>query len=100
MQIAPHVQGRVETLSQIAPLAGFFFSGTVPLTAELFTHKKLNVDQVRQVLQITLWKLKALRQWDTEAITAYINETGELLEMKLRDMMPLMFAAITGQASS
>ncbi len=40
MQIAPHVQGRVETLSQIAPLAGFFFSGTVPLTAELFAHKK------------------------------------------------------------
>lgn len=100
MQIAPHVQGRVETFSQIAPLAGFFFSGGVPLTAELLTHKKLNVDQVRQVLQITLWKLEALRQWDKDAITACINATGELLELKLRDIMPLMFAAITGQASS
>ncbi len=40
MQIAPHVQGRVETLSEIAPLAGFFFSGGVPLTPELFAHKK------------------------------------------------------------
>ena len=27
MKIAPHVQGRVENFSQIAPLAGFFFSG-------------------------------------------------------------------------
>lgn len=100
MQIAPHVQGRIETLSQIAPLAGFFFAGAVPLSAELFVHKKLNADQVRQVLQITLWKLEALRQWDKEAITACINATGELLELKLRDIMPLMFAAITGQASS
>ena len=100
MQIAPHVQGRVETLSQIAPLAGFFFAGAIPLSAELFAHKKLNADQVRQVLQITLWKLEALRQWDKEAITACINATGELLELKLRDIMPLMFAAITGQTSS
>ena len=29
-----------------------------------------------------------------------MNATGELLELKLRDIMPLMFAAITGQASS
>ncbi len=55
---------------------------------------------MRQVLQIVLWKLESLRQWDKEAITACINATGELLELKLRDMMPLMFAAITGQASS
>ncbi len=100
MRIAPHVQGRVETLSQIAPLAGFFFSGEVPLTAELFAHKKLDSTQVRQVLQIVLWKLESLRQWNKEDITATINATGELLELKLRDIMPLMFAAITGQASS
>src|SRR5690554_7229075 len=74
MQIAPHVQGRVETLSQIAPLAGFFFSGTVPLTAELFAHKKLSTDQVRQVLQITLWKLEAQRQWDKDRSEEHTSE--------------------------
>ena len=100
MKIAPMVQERVEVLSQIAPLAGFFFSGSVPLTAELFAHKKLSSDQVRQVLQIVLWKLESLRQWDKEGVTATINASGELLELKLRDIMPLMFAAITGQASS
>jgi len=30
MKIAPHVQQRVETFSQIVPLAGFFFSGALP----------------------------------------------------------------------
>ena len=100
MQIAPHVQGRVETLSEIAPLAGFFCAGAVPINAELFKHKKLDADQVRQTLQLVLWQLESLRQWDKDAIMASINATGALLDLKLRDIMPLMFPAITGQASS
>lgn len=100
MKIAPHVQGRVETFSQIAPLAGFFFAGALPLDAKLFEHKKLSPDQVRQVMQLVLWKLESLRQWDKERITACIQGVAEHLELKLRDVMPLMFPAITGQASS
>jgi glutamyl-tRNA synthetase len=100
MQIAPHVQGRVETFSQIAPLASFFFSGAVPLDAKLFEHKKLSPDQVRQALQLLLWKLEALRQWNKENITAIIQNVAAALDLKLRDLMPLIFPAITGQASS
>ncbi|ARU89124.1 glutamate--tRNA ligase [Pseudomonas sp. M30-35] len=99
-QIAPHVQGRVETFSQIAPLAGFFFAGGVSPDAALFEHKKLSTDQVRQVMQLILWKLEALRHWQKDNITACIQAVVEHLELKLRDAMPLMFAAITGQASS
>ncbi|AKX46398.1 glutamyl-tRNA synthetase [Thiopseudomonas alkaliphila] len=100
MQIAPHVQGRVETFSEIAPLANFFFTAGVPLNAELFAHKKLDEKQVRQVLQFVLWRLEAQRQWDKDAIMACINEVGAALELKLRDIMPLMFPAITGSSSS
>lgn len=100
MQIAPHVQGRVENFSQIVPLAGFFFSGTVQVTAEQLQHKKLDEQQVRKTLQFVLWRLEALRQWDKERITDSINECAAALELKLRDIMPLMFVAITGQASS
>jgi glutamyl-tRNA synthetase len=100
MKIAPHVQGRVETFSQIAPLAGFFFAGGLALDAKLFEHKKLSADQVRQLMQLILWKLEALRQWQKERITGCIQAVVEHLELKLRDAMPLMFAAVTGQASS
>ena len=100
MKIAPHVQGRVETLSQVAPLANFFFAGALPLDAALFEHKKLSPEQVRQVLQLILWKLEALRQWEKDRITGCIQAVVEHLELKLRDAMPLMFVAITGQASS
>ena len=47
MQIAPHVQQRVETFSDIAPLGSFFFSGGVQLDPALLVHKKLSPDQVR-----------------------------------------------------
>lgn len=100
MKIAPHVQQRVETFSQIAPLAGFFFFGALSLDSGLFAHKKLDEAQVRQVLQLILWKLEALRHWEKERITGCITQVAEHLGFKLRDVMPLMFAAITGQASS
>jgi len=100
MKIAPLVQGRVETFSQVAPLASFFFAGGVNPDAKLFESKKLSGDQVRQLMQLILWKLESLRQWEKDNITATIQAVVESLELKLRDAMPLMFAAITGQASS
>ena len=100
MQIAPHVQGRVENFSQIAPLAAFFFSGTVQVTAEALAHKKLDEKRVRQTIQFVLWALEAQRSWDKDGITDCINRVGAALDLKLRDIMPLMFVAITGQASS
>lgn len=96
----PLVQSRVETFSELVPLAGFFLTGKVNPQASLFEHKKLNADQVRQALQLLLWKLEATRQWDKDSITVGIQQIAELLELKLRDLMPLLFAAITGQASS
>ncbi|MEH6389435.1 glutamate--tRNA ligase [Pseudomonas profundi] len=98
--MVPLVQARVETFSDLVPLAGFFLSGKVNPAPELFAHKKLSPDQVRQALQLLLWKLEALREWDKENITASIQFIAEGLELKLRDLMPLLFAAITGQASS
>ncbi|SEK42088.1 glutamyl-tRNA synthetase [Atopomonas hussainii] len=100
MPIIPLVQQRVETLSQLPQLAGFFLSGGVAPSAELFQHKKLSADDVRLVLQLVLWKLEGLRQWNKDNITAIINAVAAHLEIKLRDIMPLIFPAITGQSSS
>lgn len=98
--MVPLVQSRVETFSELVPLAGFFLTGKLDLQVEQFAHKKLSQDEVRQVLQLLLWKLEALRQWDKDGITANIQQIAELMELKLRDLMPLLFVAITGQASS
>ena len=98
--IVPLAQSRVETFSELVPLAGFFLTGKLGLQAEQFAHKKLSQDDVRKVLQLLLWKLEALRHWDKDGITANIQQVAEGMELKLRDLMPLLFVAITGQASS
>ncbi|MCJ8167851.1 glutamate--tRNA ligase [Atopomonas sediminilitoris] len=100
MPVVPLVQQRVETFSQLPQLAGFFLAGGVSPAPELFQHKKLSADEVRLVLQLVLWKLEALRQWNKDNITAVINAVAAHLEIKLRDIMPLIFPAITGQSSS
>lgn len=98
--MVPLVQSRVETFSDLVPLAGFFLMGKVPLAEAQFEHKKLSRDEVRQVLQLLLWQLEALRYWNKDAITERIQSVAAGLELKLRDLMPLLFVAITGQASS
>jgi len=99
-QIMPLIQTRVETFSDIAPLTNFFFSGKVAFNPELFQHKKLDAINVRKALQLILWQLEALRDWDKSLITKNIEQIATVLELKLRDLTPLLFAAITGSASS
>jgi len=99
-QIMPLLQTRVETFSDIAPLANFFFSGKVAFNADLFKHKKLDANDVRKALQLMLWQLEACRVWHKESITAVIDHVANIFNLKLRDLMPLLFASITGSVSS
>jgi len=89
-------------LRELISLAGFFiWTGQVIRDPACLKHKKLTPDRSRQALQLLLWKLEANSPvGQRTAITASIHRIAELLELKLRDLMPLLFAAITGQASS
>lgn len=99
-KITPLLQDRVEVFSQIIPLISFFYMGEIPLDLKLFEHKKLSPEQVRQVMQLLLWKLESLRHWDKDHIMDCIQSIANYFELKLRDIMPLVFVSITGQSSS
>src|SRR5690606_22210648 len=62
-QTLPHVQSRVQTFSDIVPMASFMFSGMLDVKAEQFSHAKLDEDTVKRVLQFSLWRLEAQRHW-------------------------------------
>ncbi|MGH8492282.1 MAG: glutamate--tRNA ligase [Moraxellaceae bacterium] len=99
-RVVAQIQPRIQTLSDAAGWASFFFSGAVNVTAESFTHKKLTPDEVRKILQVSLWELEALRQWNHDAIAALLAKISETLGYKLRDFMFPFFVAIAGSASS
>ena len=68
--LIPHIQSRVDTFSDIAPMASFMLSGMLPISVEDFNHKKLEQSEVKRILQFILWRLEAQRDWTKENIFA------------------------------
>ena len=100
MEVLPHAQTRMNTLSDFAPLTGFLAAGQLPLSPASFDEVKLEEDQLKSVLQFTLWRLEALREWDRDAIFNELKGLSGQLEIKLKDFLAPLFIAISGTTAS
>lgn len=100
LPMVEHIKSRVETFSDIAPLAGFMFSGLLNLSAESFEHKKLDAHDVKRVLQYSLWTLEAQRHWTKDAIFDDIKQLSKKMNIKMGDFMQPIFIAIAGTPNS
>lgn len=99
-QIAAAIQPRINTLSEAIDWAGFFFNRVPTTTAEAFISKKLTEEQVRQSLQLALWRLETVGTWNKDTISQTLMTLAEQMGIKLRDFMPAFFIAIAGSTSS
>ena len=100
MQILPHAQKRMETLSDFAPLAAFFAAGQLPIKEQDFADGKLQGDELVQALQFALWKLEALRNWQRDDIFAAMKDLADSLDIKVKDFFAPLFIAIAGTTAS
>ena len=100
LPVIPHVQPRVEVFSDVAPLAGHFFSGMTPLTAESFAHKSLESDKIVEILQYGLWQLEAIRFWDKESIEQALFGLAKQMDVKIRDFLFPFFIAVAGTSAT
>jgi glutamyl-tRNA synthetase len=100
MQILPHAQKRIETLSDFAPLAAFFAAGQLSIKAEDFSGLKLQDDELLQALQFALWKLEALRHWERDAIFEAMKGLADALDVKVKDFFAPLFIAVAGTTAS
>jgi len=98
--MVPHIKGRIQNFSDIAPLAAFMLSGMLNITRESFVTSKLEEDQLRRVLQFTLWRLESQRQWTKENILADIKQLSKAMNIKMGDFMLPVFVAIAGTPNS
>ncbi len=99
-QTLPHVQSRVQTFSDIAPLASFMFSGMLDLKPDQFTHAKLDEETVKRALQFSLWRLEAQRHWNKDNIFADLKFLAKAMNIKIGDFMQPLFVAIAGTPNS
>ncbi len=100
MQIIPLIQPRVEKFSDVAPLAGFFLSGMLPITEADFEHKKLEQEQIQNILQFSVWHLDQQTKWDRDSLFAELKVLADGMEIKIRDFLFPLFVAIAGTSQS
>ncbi len=96
MQIVPLIQQRVDTFSDVAPLAGFFLSGMPALTLAQFEHKTLEQADISRILQFTAWYLDTEQCWDKDNLFKNLKQIADALELKIRDFLYPLFIAIAG----
>lgn len=99
-QIAAAIQPRINMLSDAVDWAGFFFNGLPKLDPAAFASKKLTDEQVRQSLQLALWRLEKLMVWNEDNVKSTLMTLAEQMDIKLRDFMPAFFIAIAGTTAS
>ncbi len=90
------VASRLETLSDWGYFTAMFFSDSVPVTEGLLAVKDMEKSQVIELLQLTLWKLEKVRDWNSASISSILKEVAELFELKLKVLTSPLYGAICG----
>jgi glutamyl-tRNA synthetase len=98
--VLPHLQKRMETLSDFAPQASFLVSGELSLESAQFEALGLESDQLLRILQFALWDLEAVSDWSRDTVWNAMQSLAERLDMKVRDFLAPLFIAISGSRAS
>lgn len=100
LKILPLAQTRIETLSDLAPLASFFIAGMLPLAATNFDNKDFDQQRLPEILQLVLWRLEALQDWQRDRIFAEMKQLADALAIKIKQLLAPLFVAISGNPAS
>ena len=98
--ILPLIIPRIDTFSDVADVAGFFFKGQLNVTAASFSEIKMEEETLRKALQFALWKLEALRSWEKDKIFAEMKSLAQAMDIKPKDFFAPLFVAVAGTTAS
>ncbi len=99
-KILPEVRPRVETLSDVLPLAGHFFAGLPDIDEDSFSDIKLERETLLKLLQFLVWRFEPLPSWHKEALLAEVKLLSGHFDLKMKAFLAPVFVAITGSSSS
>jgi glutamyl-tRNA synthetase len=101
LKVIPLIKERVDVFSEVAPMSAFLFEGMFDLDESSFSSvKNLALDQIKLVLQFSLWRLEAQADWSGESLNQLFVELAEQLELKIRDVLAPIFIAVSGRSVS
>jgi glutamyl-tRNA synthetase len=99
LRVLPHLQPRMQRLSDFAPAAAFLASGMLPLTEAHFA-AWADRDALLRQLQFAQWRLEAVVPWERDAIFAALKDLSTGMDLKIRDFLAPLFIAIAGTSAT
>jgi len=99
-QIIPQLRPRIELLSDVAPMAGFFFSGMPKVSREAYLALGIEEANLVELLQFLVWEMESLTDWNKDAIFSRVKRLADHAGMKLKNYLQPVFLAISGSTTS
>ncbi len=96
-ELVPMVRDRTQRFSDIAPQVSYLLGDRPALSAEDFTHKKLEREQVVEVLFRASRALGALADWRSDNLQAACRDQAEKMHLGFKDFLVPLFIAISGR---
>lgn len=96
--LVPLLQERTERFIDLVPQVDYLVGERRKLTPEDFAHKTLGVDEIKKILQFSLWTFDEMRSWERDLIQDSMQSIAARLQHKIRDFLVPIFVAISGRA--
>jgi glutamyl-tRNA synthetase len=99
-KIVPLLRDRVEKFSDVIPLVGFLFGDPPSISRENFNHSVLSADDCLDILQLSIWELEKIQDWQREFVESSLMSLAKKLNLKPKEFLFPLFVSITGKAVS
>ena len=97
-RLVPLVHKRLETFSDWGRLTSPFFADEVPFDPAQVAVKNRTPEEVVEILQLSLWRLEALREFTAPALKGLFDELAAAFGVKLRDLCMPFYVALAGSS--
>ncbi len=95
-RVVPLAQPRLEQLTDLVPLAAFLFADRVPVNAAALAERAGAGERACQLLRVLQWEIEKTAAWNVETVRGLFERVGEKEGIKLKQLMPVYFLALTG----
>lgn len=95
-QALPHLQSRIDVFSEASQWLNPLWIKDVPITEEMLTALGLETDVLAALLQYLIWRFEDTSIWTREAVETEIRWVADSLDLKLKDVMPVVFMVFSG----
>ncbi len=93
----PHLKSRIDVFSEASHWLNPLWIKDVSITAEMLTELGLEIDVLAALLQYLIWRFEDISIWTREVVEAEIRWVADSLELKLKDVMPVVFVVLSGE---